>query len=170
MLLFSISFNFDIALVSLNYGSQIRKSKNLLVYALLVSAIQSLFPLIGNILGNIINAQLGSISRYIGSIFLILIGFNILWKDIQHPGNGLNQADLSLILIATGLEDFMMGVTIGVTGAKILTFTGIFLVVSFAMNLFASYIGFTIRKHLFISLEKLTGITLIILGIVNIIG
>ena len=167
MAIFAVTLNLDISIVSLNIGTRIRRIADLPILAFILASLQSAIPLAGYFIGNTLSNHLGSISRYFGSIILVATGYKILKESTKKNNGSLNQMNIFLFFIGTGLEDLIAGVSFGTFGGKIIYFFILFFAISYFMNFLALKIGIAIKRHINLSMDLFTGILLIIFGIIS---
>ena len=165
MSIFAAALNLDIMIVSINMGTRLKKYSEIPALALIISLLQSFIPVIGYLMGNVLNKSFGPISKYIGSIILIATGIKIILDAIKEPGGKGIQTDFYFAFLGAGIEDLMSGVSLGSIGEKITLFMFIFFLVAFIMNFVALRIGAALRRHINFSMDFITGICLVVLGL-----
>jgi len=164
------TLNLEIAILSMNIGTRIKKYAALLILAIIFALLHSLISCAGFLIGNALNSLVGTLSRYIGSAILIGVGLRLARKSAANPCSGLSQANIFLVLLGAGIEDLAGGVSIGTFGGDITLLILLFFVVSIPMNLLAFRIGSAVIKHIDLSMDLVTGLLLIALGIMSAFG
>jgi len=164
-----ITLNLEIAIVSMNMGSYLRKPASLMLLAVSFALFHCFFSLAGFTVGSAMNSLFGTVGRYISSAVLTAVGIRILIASFVSKNGGLGEADLLLILFGAGVEDFAGGVSVGTGafggGAAKLALA--FLALSIPMNLAAFLTGRVISKKLNISADFVSGLLLVCIGILS---
>lgn len=164
------TLNLEIAILSMNIGAKIKKMATLLIFAVIFALLHSLISCAGFLIGNALNSLVGTLSRYIGSVILIGVGFRLARKSVTNPCLGISQTNIFLVLLGAGIEDFAGGVSVGTFGGDISVLILLFFAVSIPMNLLAFKIGSVVIKHIDFSMDLVTGLLLIALGVLSAFG
>ncbi len=158
------TLNLEIAILSMNIGARIKKITTLLIFAVIFASLHSLISCAGFLIGNALSSLVGTLSRYIGSAILIGVGLRLARKSIANPCSGISQANIFLVLLGAGIEDFAGGVSLGTFGGNLSLLILLFFAVSIPMNLLSFKIGSAVIKHIDLSMDLVTGLLLIALG------
>ncbi len=166
------TLNLEIAILSVDLGARVYTATDRVLLVLIFALLHCAVSLAGFLLGSALNEIAGSVSRYISAAILIGVGWRIVQKSLSHPSGSLSQTNIFLILLGAGIEDLAGGVSVG-TG----TFGGnapllllLFIVISMPVNLLAMALGGRLVKHSGLSVDFVTGLLLISVGILSVFG
>jgi len=169
LLLFSTAVNYGFGyLIGINRDHIWRKT--FLIFAVIFALLHSFISCAGFLIGNALNSLVGTLSRYLGSAILMGVGLRLAKKSVANPCSGISQANIFLVLLGAGTEDFAGGVSVGTFGGDISVLILLFFAVSIPMNLLAFRIGSVVIKHIDFSMDLVTGLLLIALGVLSAFG
>lgn len=127
---------------------------------------QGIMPLLGYLLSMNFSRYISAVDHYIAFILLTVIGLNMIKERNKEEIESNYDFKTILILgIATSIDAFAVGTTIGVMGLPVLLSCSMIAVITFVMCLIASFIGIFIGNHHAASSKLIGGIILIIIGI-----
>ena len=164
------ALNLEIAVLSMNIGARIKKPATLLILAIIFALFHCLVSCSGLIIGNALSNFVGALSRYIGCVILVGVGFEMARKAFVKPCSGLSQTNIFLVLFGAGIEDLAGGISVGTFGGNIFLLIVLFFIVSIPINLLAFRIGSTVIKHFNFSMDLITGLLLIAIGLLSAFG
>ena len=164
------ALNLEIAILSINLGTRIKRPATLLILSIIFALFHCLLSCAGLVIGNALSNLIGTLSRYIGCAILVGVGFEMARKAVVNPCSGLSQANIFLVLFGAGIEDLAGGVSVGTFGGSIFLLIVLFFIVSVPINLLAFRIGSAVTKHFNFSMDLITGLLLIAIGVLSAFG
>ncbi len=164
------ALNLEVAVLSMNIGTRIKRPSTLLILAIIFALFHCLVSCAGLIIGSALSNLVGTLSRYIGSAILVGVRFEMARKSLANPCSGLSQSNIFLVLFGAGIEDLAGGVSVGTLGGSATLFIILFFAVSVPINLLAFKIGSAVIKHYNFSMDLITGLLLIAIGILSAFG
>lgn len=167
-----ITLNLEIAILSLNFGTKIKRPLVLLIMSVVFAFFHCVFSLAGFVVGSAMSDLFGTVSRYLSSAVLIGVGIKILIASLNQNSLGLSEADIMLIFFGAGVEDFAGGVSVGTGafGGNALFLTAAFFAISVPMNFIAFELGGALSKNVGIPADFVSGLMLISIGILSAFG
>ena len=170
MVVLVAALNLEIAVLSMNIGAKIKKSSALLILAIIFASFHCLFSCAGLTIGNALSNFVGALGRYIGCIILVVVGSEMARKAFVNPCSDLTQSNIFLVLFGAGTEDLAGGIIVGTFGGNIFLLIALFFIVSIPINLLAFRIGNAVIKHFNFSMDLITGLLLIAIGLLSAFG
>lgn len=164
-----VTLNLEIAIVSMNIGTQLGKVSSMIILTVIFAFFHCLASFAGFIIGNALSGLFGTVSRYVSSAILAFVGCMLLKTSLDEPESGISDTNILLIFLGAGIEDFAGGVSVGVdaSGGSAALFMLLFFILSIPLNLLAFGFGKALKKHIEVSINLITGLLLISLGILS---
>lgn len=164
--------NLEIAILSVDLGTRIKAPADRLFLALIFALMHCAISLLGFVLGSVLNGLVGEVSRYISSAILIGVGYKITKTSSEQMGGNLSQTNILLILLGAGIEDLVgaFSVGVGTFGGSVCLMLLLFFAISVPVNLLAFWFGGKLGKLFGFSVDLVTGILLIVVGILSAFG
>lgn len=169
--LISISLALDSLAVSIAGGSQTQKSKimHAVKVAAFFGAFQAIMPLLGWIIGETIKDAIISIDHWIAFFLLSGIGIKMIRESLsqnqdEEKKNILNNKTLILLSIATSIDAFVVGITLGLLTIPLFISISIIGIVTFILCFFGFLFGNRLGKLFGKRIEIIGGLTLIAIG------
>lgn len=170
LLILSVSLALDAVSVSIAQGIEIKeeKIKHAFRVAIFFGGFQAIMPLLGWLIGNGAKAYVTTFASWIAFILLIGIGIMMLReaRSREREKNNIlcSYKTLTLLGIATSIDAFVVGITLGLITIPLLLAVTTIGVITFALCLSAFLFGFHINKYCEGKLDIVGGIALILLG------
>lgn len=138
--------------------------------AIMCSAIfgifQGIMPFLGYLLSMNFSKYVSAVDHFIAFFLLTIIGINMIKeRDKKDNNTKYNFKTIFILGIATSIDAFAVGTTIGVMGLPVLLSCIMIAIITFLLCLIASFIGSFIGIHHASSSKLIGGIILIIIGI-----
>ncbi|MBI5044419.1 MAG: manganese efflux pump [Candidatus Levybacteria bacterium] len=172
VLIISISLALDAVSVSIAEGIEVKeeKIKHALRVALAFGGAQAIMPLIGWVVGSSIKSVVALYAPWIAMLLLVGIGVFMLkeaasTRKKKGKKRVLSHKTLFLLAIATSIDAFTVGITLGLINVPLLLSVGMIGIVTFALCLPAFLFGFHLNKHFEGKLDAIGGTALILLGL-----
>ncbi len=173
LIVISISLALDAVSVSIAEGIEVKeeKIKHALRIAFVFGAAQAIMPLIGWFVGSYVKTIMAIYAPWIALILLISIGSFMLkeaftpQKKKKSKRSTLSHKTLFLLAVATSIDAFTVGITLGLIDIPLLLSISMIGVITFALCLPAFLLGFHLNKHFEGKLDAIGGIALILLGL-----
>lgn len=164
--------NLEIAILSVDLGTRVSSPADRLFLTFVFALMHCVVSLLGFVLGSALNGLVGEVSRYISSAILIGVGYRIAKASSKQVGGNLSQTNILLILLGAGIEDLVgaFSVGVGTFGGSVSLMLLLFFVISVPVNLFAFWFGGKLGKRFGFSVDLVTGILLIVVGILSAFG
>ena len=164
--------NLEIAILSVGLGTRVKSLTDRLFLVLCFALLHCVISLLGFVLGNALNGLVGEVSRYISSAILIGVGYRIAKTSSKQRSGNLSQANILLVLLGAGIEDLVgaFSVGVGAFGGSVSVLMLLFFAISVPVNLLALWFGGRLGKLFGFSVDLVTGILLIIVGIMSAFG
>ena len=169
ILLTGFSLAMDAFTVSLYKGIANRNIKDGLEMSLIFSLFQTLMPIIGYYIGNAFKEKIINYSPILSAILLITIGILIYKEQKDAIYNPLNFKEIIILGIATSIDALVIGISFSFLENNIFSTSIIIGMITFIMCNIAYFLGNFLNKKLSLHSNKIGGITLIIIGIKNLI-
>jgi len=170
VVILSVSLALDAVSVSIAEGIEVReeKIKHAFRVALFFGGFQAIMPLLGWFVGNSVKTVATSFAPWIA--FALLVGIGLLMikearnteKERKH--NITSHKTLILLAIATSIDAFVVGITLGLINLPLLLSVGTIGVITFLLCVPAFLFGFHVNKYFEGKLDLLGGLALILLG------
>ncbi len=164
--------NLEIAILSVNLGTRVKAFADRLFLALIFALLHCAVSLLGFAVGSVLNGLVGAVSRYISSAILICVGYKIAKTSSEKTGGNLSQANILLVLLGAGIEDLVgaFSVGVGTFGGSASLLLLLFFAISVPVNLLAFWFGGKLVKRFGFSVDLVTGILLVVVGILSAFG
>lgn len=171
IILISISLALDSLAVSIAGGAHAQKSK--IIHAIKVAAFfgtfQAIMPLFGWLIGETIKDAIISVDHWIAFFLLSGIGIKMIHESItalpeDKKRDLLNTKTLIMLSIATSIDAFVVGITLGLLTIPLLLSISIIGVVTFILCFFGFLFGNSFGKLFGKRIEILGGLVLIAIG------
>lgn len=168
LIIISISLAMDAFSASICKGLKEKNIniKNSLIVGSYFGIFQSLMPIIGYFLGNILSDRIKSIDHYLAFILLFYIGFSMIKevKENKEINSNLNIKEMIMLSIATSIDALIVGITLSFLSINIwisITIIGLitFILTTIAYNI-GTYFGIKYQKKA----QIIGGTTLIIMS------
>ncbi len=170
ILLISLSLAMDAFIISITKGLKKNNYKIGIIVSLFFSVFQFIMPIIGYYFGNIISLKIINYQTYLSSILLIIIGILMIKEDkISELDSRLNIKELIILSIATSIDALVIGISFAFTKVNILYSSIIIGIITFILSLIGYFLGHLFNKKTQQYSNIVGGITLIILGITNLL-
>lgn len=167
----AVSLAMDALSVSIAGGMQAKKAsiKNAIKVALFFGGFQAFMPVIGWIIGDVMQGYIAAIDHWVAFVLLSLIGINMIKESLKSDENKdekdmLTTKNLSILALATSIDALIVGITLSVLQVpfivSIITIGVITFILCFFGYLFGSKLGEVFGKRV----EILGGIALIAIG------
>lgn len=170
LILLAIAMSIDACVVSLSYGLVIEKNKriNSLLLASFTGFFQFLMPVLGYYFANFLHKYVESFANYIVFAIFIFLGIKFIKeafdKEKESP-KCLGVCCLFVIAIATSIDAFSSGISLLLSGNKIIFPAILIGVVTFINSLFGFWGGFILKGCSSFYLEIAGGVILLGLGV-----
>lgn len=170
--LISISLALDSLAVSIAGGAQAQKSK--IIHAVKVAAFfgvfQAAMPLLGWLIGEMLKDEIVAIDHWVAFVLLAGIGIKMIHESVTASPNDkkrnlLNTKTLIMLSIATSIDAFVVGITLGLLTIPLLLSISIIGIVTFILCFFGFLFGNRLGKLFGKRIEILGGLVLIAIGI-----
>ncbi|MCK8824596.1 manganese efflux pump MntP [Fuchsiella alkaliacetigena] len=137
--------------VSIGIGVQDTSSTELLKFSFLVAIFHVVLPLLGLYIGGLVGTFFGQAANYLGSVFLMLLGINMIRKDFQAETEELEEsqlqgANLYLIPLSVSIDTLTIGFSLGAVGVISLNVALFFGGVAFLMTIGGAVVGRQLGK------------------------
>lgn len=143
-----------------------RSVKTALMCSSIFGVFQGIMPFLGYLLSMNFSKYIGAVDHFIAFFLLAIIGLNMIKeRNKEESENDYNFKTIFLLGIATSIDAFAVGTTIGVMGLPIVLSCIMISIITFILCLIASFIGSFIGVHHASSSKLIGGIILIIIGI-----
>ena len=170
ILLISLSLAMDAFIISITKGLKNNNYKIGIIVSLFFSLFQFIMPIIGYYFGNIISLKIINYQTYFSTILLIIIGILMIKEDkINELDSRLNIKELIILSIATSIDALVIGISFAFTKVNILYSSIIIGIITFILSLIGYFLGHLFNKKTQQYSNIVGGITLIILGITNLL-
>lgn len=176
IIILSVSLAMDAVSVSIAGGVEVQhaKFKHALRVALFFGGFQALMPLLGWFVGNTAKAFVAIYAPWIA--FLLLTGIGLVMikearsETAEDKRSILSHKTLLLLAIATSIDAFVVGISLGLTKIPLLLSVGTIGVITFALCIPAFLFGSHLSKHFEGKLDMLGGIALILIGLKTLVS
>ncbi|MCX4366065.1 MAG: manganese efflux pump MntP family protein [Bacilli bacterium] len=168
LLVLGLALSADSCAAAVSIGIDLKriKLKNALLIASIFSIFQSMMPVIGYTLTNILSGILASIDHFISFLVLFILGVKMIKdRDNEEQLNYMNIYALIIISIAVTIDAFTVGITysllhISLPLTIIINFLTTFITTLIGLKV-GNILGSTFKKHA----KTMGGLVLISLGI-----
>lgn len=165
----SIALAMDAFTVSICKGLNNKKInlKNGLIVGLYFGFFQSLMPIIGYLLGDILKDKIVAFDHYIALILLGIIGISMIKeaKEKDEFNEKLNFKEMIILSIATSIDALVVGITLSFLQVNIIIAISLIGIITLATCFIGYQLGTIIGKKIKEYSQIIGGITLIIIGI-----
>lgn len=170
ILLISFSLAMDAFSVSITGGMSSQKAKitRALKVAAFFGAFQGVMPLIGWLIGEVMNGLIFSIGHWVAFILLGIIGVKMIHEALSNNDEKkdiLNTKTLLMLSIATSIDALVVGITLNLIKLPFLISVSAIGVVTFILSFFGFLFGSRIGVLFGKKVEIAGGVVLIIIGI-----
>jgi len=171
LFLIAVGLSMDCFAVSLSFGAQKRLKRNdILKFSFFFALFQALMPVIGWLVGNVINIYLSHLDHWIAFGILSLIGLRMIFESFKGEDSkrlvDIREWKILLTLsLATSIDALVTGVSFGFVKVNILLAVTIIALVTFLNSVAGAYVG---KRSIHISprgAEIIGGLVLIGIGI-----
>lgn len=170
ILFISFSLAIDSVSVSIAGGVNSRGAKiaDALKVAFFFGAFQAIMPVLGWLIGEAMESFVASIDHWVAFLLLGIIGLKMIREALSNNGkkvkNILNNKTLLLLGIATSIDAFVVGITLGLVNIPLIISVSIIGIVTFMLCFFGYLFGSRIGTLFGKKVEILGGAVLIIIG------
>ena len=169
IILIGLSLSMDAFSISIILALKNGRKKIGIIISLSFGLFQFIMPILGFYLGNILNSNIISYNSYLGSFILIVIGILMLTEKGTKENTKLNLKELFILSLATSIDAFIVGISFSFSNTHIITSSIIIGFITFIICLIGYYLGYIFNKKAHQYASIIGGITLIILGIKNLL-
>ena len=169
IILIGLSLSMDAFSISLILAFKNSKKRYGIISSFSFSLFQFLMPILGFFTGNIISDKIISYHTYFSAIILIIIGVLMLTEKKSNEKIKINLQELLLLSIATSIDAFIIGISLSFNETSILIASSIIGIITLIMCLIGYFLGYIFNKKAHKYASFIGGITLIILGIKDLI-
>lgn len=168
----ALTLNLEIAIVCLNIGATVKQKNKMLMLSAFFALLHVMAAALGYAVGDLLNSFFGMLSKYLSTALLVGVGLKILITSVSGANKSLSQTNTLLILMGAAIEDLAAGVSLGLGtfGGEILLLLLLLVVVSIPANMLALRLGRGLKRRINNSMDYITGLLLIALGILNLFG
>ncbi len=165
----AVTLNLEIAIVCLNLGAQVHEKRKMLWLTVFFAVMHVIVASAGYFVGDLLSGFFGTLSKYLSTALLVGVGLRILIASFTGENKSLSQTNTLLILLGAAIEDFAAGVSVGLGtfGGALLKLILLLFAVSIPINLLALKIGRSLKRRINKSMDYITGLLLIAIGILN---
>lgn len=159
------------ALASVALGTMNMKRSHQLRTALMFGLFEAIMPIIGLFVGAQLANLVGNKAHYIGVIVLVGLGLYLFFKpedesdDVKPKKAGVQSV---LLAVALSLDNLTVGFGLGMMNVPLGLAALVFGIVSLIMTLIGLEIGRYLGTKLTVSVDKLSGAVLLLIGVVMI--
>ncbi|HVZ59137.1 MAG TPA: manganese efflux pump MntP family protein [Patescibacteria group bacterium] len=171
ILVIAVSLALDSVSVSIASGLEIDRAryKHALRVGIFFGGFQALMPLLGWVIGNSLKSIVTVLAPWIAFILLVGIGWLML-KEARSPRKEkirsiLSTKTLFLLAIATSIDAFLVGISLGLVTLPLILSVSIIGIVTFALCVIAFLFASSVSTLFRGKLDMLGGIVLIALGL-----
>ena len=174
--LVAVALAMDAFSVSMTKGFTQKQLTNsqIVYYGLFFGGFQALMPILGFFCGNVIASIVESLAPIIGFILLLAIGLNMIREsltgDDEEITDNFSFREVTLLVIATSIDAFAVGITIALLKDPILISSAIIGIVAFAFSIAGIFIGKKLGNYVGDKFQILGGVILILIGIKILLG
>lgn len=170
VILISISLSMDAFSLSLIYGTSIIKKTTKIYLSISVGIFHFFMPLLGYKFGSIIESNIPISLNIIASILLMILGLEMLLDKTKEDDKlkKLNILEIILFSFSVSIDSFMTGIGIKSLYENIYIVSLTFSLTSLIFTFIGLNIGNVLNKKYGSLATKVGGITLIIIGFINI--
>ena len=170
ILILAIALSVDACVVSFTYGLKFSTAhfKNSFLLSFCTGFFQAIMPLMGYTLTNFVKVYIEPYSKYIVFIIFTYLGIKFILEANENKENKtvvIDMKTLFLIGVATSIDAFSAGVSLSLSGNKILKPIILIGLTTFINSNLGYFAGLKLKKLPSKFLEILGGILLILLGI-----
>lgn len=173
LVLMALAVGLDAFSVSLSLSMQHMRRRQIFIIGILFGFPHIVLPLLGLLLGQTISTQIGHYTIILGSLLLIMIGvqmilasFNYETKQIYLP----TKARLLMLALTVSLDSFPVGLSLGLSGAKIYLTLLLFGISSTCLTWLGLIIGRKVHRFLGVYSEMFGGSVLCTFGLYMLFG
>jgi putative Mn2+ efflux pump MntP len=176
IILVAIALAMDSFSVSLTkgYTQEDLKISNILWYGAISGFFEALMPLIGYLCGTQLTHIVSEVAPWLAFILLLLIGLNMIRETISNKEeevkNEISLKEMILLSIATSIDAFAVGITLGILNASIWIPILIIGIVSFILTVIGALIGKKLGDFFGDKFQIAGGIILILIGLKILLG
>ena len=167
----AVGLSMDAFAVSICKGLAMKKPhiKHCIIVGLWFGVFQMAMPLIGYLLGELLNDSITRWGKLISCILLVLIGVNMLREsgedDSEDTDDSVAAKKMFPLAIATSIDALAAGFTIAMMGMNVILSTAIIGATTFILSSIGVKAGSFLGSKWQHGAEKLGGVVLILLGI-----
>lgn len=168
LIFLAFAISMDAFSVSLSYGLHKPRLKQILKMGLLIGIFHMILPFIGIVLGHVISTKLGYFTSIISGVLLTGIGLHMFFSAFNsHVDKPPSKANLALVSLAfiVSLDSFSIGLSLGMTGAKIIMTLILFGFVSMLMTWIGLLLGRKMNRYIGVYGEILGSSILVSFGL-----
>ena len=170
IILIGLSLSMDAFSISIILGLKNNRKKIGIITSFSFGLFQFLMPILGFYFGNILSDKIINYQYFFSSIILIIIGILMFQeKGINEKNTNINIKELFFLSIATSIDAFVIGISFSFSKNSIFSSSIIIGIITFIMCFIGYYLGYIFNKKAHQYANIIGGITLIILGIKNIL-
>ena len=171
LFLTSVSLAMDAFAVSICKGLNTKKINVGIKIIMFFSFFQTIMPILGYYIGIAFSEKIINYNPFISSTLLITIGL-LMFKENDNPdfNNSICFFELIVLSIATSIDALVVGISFAFNKTNIIFSSSIIGITTFILCSIGFFLGHLFNKKLSLFSNKLGGITLIIIGIKNILN
>ena len=156
----ALALGMDAFSVSLGMGMQRLRLKRIALISVTIGGFHIIMPFFGMLLGKALSDAVGNMTSLAGGLLLFLIGVQMFFSAFnQDSKNKLEPVGIGLLLVSFGvsIDSFTVGLSLGISGMKILLTLFIFGTVTTFLTCTALMLGRKMRGYLGAYSELLGG-------------
>lgn len=168
LIFLAFAISMDAFSVSLSYGLQKPRLRRIIQMGLLIGSFHIVLPFIGIALGHVISEKIGYFTSVISGVLLIGVGLHMFFsafsKQAEKPINNAQFTLLSLAFIVS-IDSFSIGLSLGMTGAKVFLTLILFGLISMIMTWLGLLLGRKMNQYIGVYSEILGSSILVSFGL-----
>ncbi|HLS20072.1 MAG TPA: manganese efflux pump [Bacillota bacterium] len=173
LIIMAFAVGLDAFSVSLGLGMQSLRKRHIFFIGCLFGLPHIVFPLLGLLLGKKLSTEIGQYTIIIGSLLLITIGLQMIFSSFNYEAKQLllpTTTRLLMLAFTVSLDSFPIGLSLGLSGAKIFLTLMLFGISSTILTWFGLLIGRKVHHFFGVYSEMLGGSVLCTLGLYFLFG
>ncbi len=148
LIFMAAALGMDAFSVSLGIGMQKIRLKRIALIGLIMGAFHIIMPFAGIVLGQAISARIGNFAALAGGLLMVGIGAQMFFSAFNHEVKKIIEpAGIGLLLLAftVSIDSFSLGLSLGISGVKIVLTLFIFGVMSTLLTWAGMLLGRKVR-------------------------
>ncbi|HLS06875.1 MAG TPA: manganese efflux pump [Bacillota bacterium] len=172
-IMMAFAVGLDAFSVSLGIGMARLRLRQIFYIGCLFGLPHIIFPLLGLLLGQKLSSEIGHFALIIGSLLLITIGLQMIFSSFNYETKQVSMPTISRLLmlaLTVSLDSFPIGLSLGLSGAKIFMTLMFFGLSSTLLTCLGLLIGRKVHYFLGVYSEMLGGSVLCAFGLYMLFG